>query len=98
VNENGFILVKATHVGSETTLSQIVQLVEAAQLARAPVQKLARFPDSSSQLISDPFGEITPLRHVVELHESRRSQPQAVSIPLFAVSVSLSSSLSLFIK
>lgn len=41
MNENGCILVKATHVGSETALSQIVQLVEAAQLARAPVQKLA---------------------------------------------------------
>lgn len=41
VNDNGFILVKATHVGSETALSQIVQLVEVAQLARAPVQKLA---------------------------------------------------------
>ncbi|KAK6937111.1 Heavy metal-associated domain, HMA [Dillenia turbinata] len=41
VNENGCILVKATHVGSETALSQIVNLVEAAQLARAPVQKLA---------------------------------------------------------
>ncbi|XP_038700564.1 copper-transporting ATPase HMA4-like isoform X2 [Tripterygium wilfordii] len=41
VNENGCILVKATHVGSETALSQIVQLVEAAQLAKAPVQKLA---------------------------------------------------------
>ncbi|VFR02913.1 unnamed protein product [Cuscuta campestris] len=41
VNENGCILIKATHVGSETALSQIVQLVEAAQLARAPVQKLA---------------------------------------------------------
>lgn len=41
MNENGCILVKATHVGSETALSQIVQLVEAAQLDRAPVQKLA---------------------------------------------------------
>ncbi|WOL19223.1 hypothetical protein Cni_G28021 [Canna indica] len=41
VNENGCILVKATNVGSETALSQIVQFVEAAQLARAPVQKLA---------------------------------------------------------
>uniref|UniRef100_A0A1D1XR43 P-type Cu(+) transporter n=1 Tax=Anthurium amnicola TaxID=1678845 RepID=A0A1D1XR43_9ARAE len=41
VNENGCILVKVTHVGSETALSHIVQLVEAAQLARAPVQKLA---------------------------------------------------------
>ncbi|XP_071712123.1 copper-transporting ATPase HMA4-like [Rutidosis leptorrhynchoides] len=41
VNENGCLLIKATHVGSETALSQIVQIVEAAQLARAPVQKLA---------------------------------------------------------
>lgn len=41
MNENGCLQVKATHVGSETALSQIVQLVEAAQLARAPVQKLA---------------------------------------------------------
>ncbi|XP_039141807.1 copper-transporting ATPase HMA4-like [Dioscorea cayenensis subsp. rotundata] len=41
VNEYGCILVKATHVGSDTALSQIVQLVEAAQLSRAPVQRLA---------------------------------------------------------
>ncbi|KAK1259575.1 putative copper-transporting ATPase HMA5 [Acorus gramineus] len=41
MNANGTLQVKATHVGSETALSQIVQLVEAAQLARAPVQKLA---------------------------------------------------------
>ncbi|KAK4708885.1 hypothetical protein R3W88_029810 [Solanum pinnatisectum] len=41
VNENGCVLIKAIHIGSETALSQIVQLVEAAQLARAPVQKLA---------------------------------------------------------
>ncbi|XP_016555347.1 copper-transporting ATPase HMA4 [Capsicum annuum] len=41
VNENGCVLIKATHIGSETALSQMVQLVEAAQLARAPVQKLA---------------------------------------------------------
>ncbi|KAG9136270.1 hypothetical protein Leryth_003865 [Lithospermum erythrorhizon] len=41
VNDNGCIHIRATHVGSETALSQIVQLVEAAQLAKAPVQKLA---------------------------------------------------------
>ncbi|GJU58797.1 hypothetical protein Tco_1236563 [Tanacetum coccineum] len=36
-----FLQDKATHVGSETALSQIVQIVEAAQLARTHVQKLA---------------------------------------------------------
>ncbi|XP_057483539.1 copper-transporting ATPase HMA4-like isoform X1 [Actinidia eriantha] len=41
VNENGCLMVRATHVGEETALSQIVQLVEAAQLNQAPVQKLA---------------------------------------------------------
>ncbi|KAL9386319.1 hypothetical protein Peur_019443 [Populus x canadensis] len=41
VNENGCLLAKATHVRSDTTLSQIVRIVETAQLARAPAQKLA---------------------------------------------------------
>lgn len=41
MNENGCVIIKATHVGADTALSQIVQLVEAAQLAKAPVQKLA---------------------------------------------------------
>ncbi|XP_020260611.1 probable copper-transporting ATPase HMA5 isoform X2 [Asparagus officinalis] len=41
VNENGVLHVKVTHIGSETTLSQIVRLVESAQLAKAPVQKFA---------------------------------------------------------
>ncbi|KVH96446.1 Cation-transporting P-type ATPase [Cynara cardunculus var. scolymus] len=41
VNDNGCLLIKAIHIGSETAHSQIVQIFEAAQLARAPVQKLA---------------------------------------------------------
>nr|XP_043614106.1 probable copper-transporting ATPase HMA5 [Erigeron canadensis] len=41
VNENGVLYIKATRVGSESALSQIVQLVESAQMAKAPVQKLA---------------------------------------------------------
>ncbi|KAJ6840821.1 putative copper-transporting ATPase HMA5 isoform X1 [Iris pallida] len=41
VNENGVLHVKATHVGSESALSQIVRLVESAQMAKAPVQKFA---------------------------------------------------------
>ncbi|KAI9071140.1 hypothetical protein K1719_046890 [Acacia pycnantha] len=41
VNENGVLHVRATRVGSESALSQIVRLVESAQLAKAPVQKFA---------------------------------------------------------
>ncbi|XP_074317462.1 putative copper-transporting ATPase HMA5 [Silene latifolia] len=41
VNQNGVLHVKATRVGSESALSQIVRLVESAQMAKAPVQKLA---------------------------------------------------------
>lgn len=41
VNQNGVLHVKATKVGSESALSQIVRLVESAQLAKAPVQKFA---------------------------------------------------------
>ncbi|XP_058778298.1 probable copper-transporting ATPase HMA5 [Vicia villosa] len=41
LNENGVLHVKATKVGSESALSQIVRLVESAQMAKAPVQKFA---------------------------------------------------------
>ncbi|XP_022845511.1 probable copper-transporting ATPase HMA5 isoform X2 [Olea europaea var. sylvestris] len=41
VNENGLLHVKATRVGSESALSQIVRLVESAQMAKAPAQKFA---------------------------------------------------------
>ncbi|PRQ17724.1 putative cu(2+)-exporting ATPase [Rosa chinensis] len=41
VNVNGVLHIKATRVGSESALSQIVRLVESAQMAKAPVQKFA---------------------------------------------------------
>ncbi|KAG0473314.1 hypothetical protein HPP92_015171 [Vanilla planifolia] len=41
INENGILHIRATHIGSESALSQIVRLVESAQMAKAPVQKLA---------------------------------------------------------
>lgn len=41
LNKNGTLIMRASRVGSDTMLSQIVQMVAAAQRSRAPIQQLA---------------------------------------------------------
>lgn len=43
MNLHGVLHVKATKVGSDTVLSQIISLVETAQLSKAPIQKFADY-------------------------------------------------------
>nr|QBM01070.1 putative copper-exporting P-type ATPase [uncultured archaeon] len=41
INKSGMLRVKATRIGSDTMLAQIIRLVEDAQGSRAPIQRLA---------------------------------------------------------
>ncbi|KAK4755126.1 hypothetical protein SAY87_008883 [Trapa incisa] len=43
INQNGVLHIEATRVGSDAVLSQIISLVEAAQMSKAPIQKFADF-------------------------------------------------------
>src|SRR2546425_3707067 len=55
VNKTGFLKIRATRVGADTTLNQIIKLVEDAQVARAPIQRL---PDRGPSAFVPAVGAI----------------------------------------
>lgn len=48
INLHGVLHVQATKVGSDAVLSQIINLVEMAQMSKAPIQKFADFVSVTS--------------------------------------------------
>jgi Cu+-exporting ATPase len=50
INFHGVLHIQATKVGSDTVLSQIINLVETAQMSKAPIQKFADYVSSLAVL------------------------------------------------
>ena len=63
MNDNGVLHEQATHVGAETALAQIVRLVEAAQMGKAPVQKYADRISTYFVPIVRSLTSIAPMHH-----------------------------------
>lgn len=60
INLQGVLLIQATKVGSDTVLSQIISLVETAQMSKAPIQKFADYVSTVVIIVFDyaPLGEL----------------------------------------
>ena len=52
INLHGALYIQVTKVGSDTVLHQIINLVETAQMSKAPIQKFADFVSNSGFSIS----------------------------------------------
>lgn len=50
INLHGVLHIQATKVGSSTVLSQIISLVETAQMSKAPIQKFADYVSAFSYI------------------------------------------------
>lgn len=52
INLHGSLHIQANKVGSDTVLSQIISLVETAQMSKAPIQKFADFVSANFPYLS----------------------------------------------
>jgi Cu+-exporting ATPase len=84
VNANGSLVVRATRVGSETALAQIVRLVEQAQGSRAPVQRLADRISAVFVPIVLGIAALTVVGWIVTGHPAEDAFTAAVAVLIIA--------------
>lgn len=70
MNLNGALHIQATRIGSDTVLSQIVHLVETAQMTKAPIQKFADYvmPSQHNYSNSSNFFLLCSVRETLISH------------------------------
>jgi len=84
INTNGRLVVEATRVGSETVLSQIASLVEAAQGSKAQVQRLADRVAGVFVPIVIVIATLTLVAWIATSHPTRDAFTAAVAVLIVA--------------
>jgi Cu+-exporting ATPase len=84
LNGRGFLRCRATRVGEDTTLAEIVRVVEAAQESKAPMQRLADRVASVFVPVVITISAVTFLAHLVVGHPAASSMIAAVAVLVIA--------------
>ena len=84
INKNGFVIYTATRVGAESTLSQIIKLVEDAQGSKAPIARLADVISGYFVPIVIALAVFAGVAWFIVTHDSQFSMTILISVLIIA--------------